>query len=102
MTMLTAILLGSLAVYSWKILGYLVPEKFLEKPVVSRIAALLTVALLSALMATQTLTKQGQIVLDARIAAMVVAAIMLKFKAPFLAVVAVSAAVAALLRLLIV
>ena len=100
MTMMLAILLASAAVYSWKLLGFLVPEKFLEKPMVSRIAALLTVALLSALMAAQSLTKDGQIVIDARLAAMGVAAILLKFKAPFLLVVAVAAAVAALLRLL--
>ena len=101
MTTMLAILLGSLAVYSWKFFGYLVPEKFLERPVVSRIAGLLTVSLLSALMATQALTKQGEVVLDARIPAMAVAAILLKFKAPFLVVVAASAATAALLRLLL-
>lgn len=96
--MMIAILLASAAVYSWKFFGFLVPERFLEKPVVSRIAALLTVALLSALMATQALTKDGQIVFDARIASMGVAALLLKFKAPFLVVVAAAAATAALLR----
>jgi branched-subunit amino acid transport protein len=98
MSMMIAILLASAAVYSWKFFGFLVPERFLEKPVVSRIAALLTVALLSALMATQALTKDGQIVFDARIASMGVAALLLKFKAPFLVVVAAAAATAALLR----
>ena len=101
MTMIVAILLASAAVYSWKFFGYLVPERFLEKPAVSRVAALLTVALLSALMATQALTKDGQIVFDARIASMAVAALLLKFRAPFLIVVAAAAATAALLRLLL-
>ena len=101
MTMIVAILLASAAVYSWKFFGFLVPERFLEKPVVSRVAALLTVALLSALMATQALTKDGQIVFDARIASMAVAALLLKFRAPFLIVVAAAAATAALLRLLL-
>ena len=97
--MIVAVLIASAAVYSWKFFGFLVPERFLEKPAVSRIAALLTVALLSALMATQALTKGSEIVLDARIASMVVSAVLLKFKAPFLVVVAAAAATAALLRL---
>ncbi len=99
MTLILAVLIASAAVYSWKFFGFLVPERFLEKPAVSRIAALLTVALLSALMATQALTKGSEIVLDARIASMVVSAVLLKFKAPFLVVVAAAAATAALLRL---
>lgn len=98
MTMLTAILIASLAVYSWKFFGYLVPEKFLEKPRVARTANLLTVALLAALMATQTFTKQSQVVFDSRVAGIAVAAIMLKFKAPFLLVVVAAAAVSALLQ----
>ncbi|MBP6043136.1 MAG: AzlD domain-containing protein, partial [Rhodoluna sp.] len=81
MNLTLAVLLASLAVYSWKFFGYLVPEKFLEKPAVSRVAGLLTVALLAALMATQTLTKNGEIQLDARIPSLVVAAILLRFKA---------------------
>ena len=100
MTLTLAVLLASLAVYSWKFFGYLVPEKFLEKPAVSRVAALLTVALLAALMATQALTKASEIKFDARIPSLVVAAILLRFRAPFLVVVLAAAAVAALLRLL--
>ena len=98
MTISTAILLASVAVYSWKFFGYLVPESFLERPRVARTANLLTVALLAALMATQTLTKQSQIVIDSRLAAILVAAVLLKFKAPFLLVVIVAATVSALLK----
>jgi hypothetical protein len=100
MTLTLAILLASVAVYSWKFFGYLVPARFLEQPVTSRIASLLTVALLSALMATQALTTQSQIRFDGRIVALVVAAVLLKFKAPFLVVVLAAAATAALLRTL--
>lgn len=100
MNITLAILIASLAVYSWKFFGYLVPERFLEKPMVSRTANLLTVALLSALFASQTLTTGSQIVIDGRLAAVIVAAILLKFKAPFLVVVVSAAAVAALLRVL--
>jgi hypothetical protein len=51
-------------------------------------------------MATQALTKGAEIVLDARIVSMLVSAVLLRFKAPFLVVVAAAAATAALLRLL--
>ncbi len=97
MTLTLAILLASLAVYSWKFFGYLVPERTLEKPTVARIASLLTVALLSALLATQTFTSSSAIVFDGRLVAVLVAALLLKFRAPFLVVVVVAAAVAALL-----
>lgn len=98
--MLTAILLASAAVYSWKFFGYLVPERFLTKPKVSRVSALLTVALLSALMATQAVTKDSHVVLDSRIIALAVAALLLRFRAPFLVVVVAAAAVSATLKLL--
>lgn len=100
MTITLAVLLASLAVYSWKFFGYLVPESTLEKPVVARIAALLTVALLSALFATQAMTSNSQIVFDGRLVAVVVAAILLRLRAPFLLVVVVAALVAALMQAL--
>ncbi len=100
MTLTLAILLASAAVYSWKIFGYLVPQRLLEKPAVSRVAGLLTVALLAALLATQAMTSNSEIKFDGRIAALVVAAALLKLRAPFLVVVVAAAAVAALLRAL--
>lgn len=98
MTLTLAILLASLAVYSWKFFGYLVPERVLERPVVARVASLLTVALLSALLATQTFTAGSEIVLDGRVVAVLVAAILLMLRAPFLVVVIAAAAVASLLQ----
>jgi hypothetical protein len=97
-TLTLAILVASLAVYSWKFFGYLVPERVLEKPVVARIASLLTVALLSALLATQTFTAGSEIVFDGRVIAVLVAALLLMLRAPFLVVVIAAAAVAALLQ----
>ncbi len=98
MTLWLGILLASLAVYSWKILGFMVPSSILNNPTVSRIANLLTVALLAALLGVQGLTAGGEIVLDARIPAICVAAILLYFRAPFVITVAASALVAALIR----
>jgi hypothetical protein len=58
------------------------------------------VALLAALVATQTFSTGHRLVLDVRAAALGVAAIAVLLRAPFLAVVAAGAATAALLRLL--
>lgn len=98
MNLTLAILIASVAVYSWKFFGYLVPERFLERPMVSRTAGLLTVALLAALLGTQAMTTGSQIVFDSRIAALLAAALLLRVRAPFLVVVVAAAAVAALLR----
>jgi branched-subunit amino acid transport protein len=98
MTLWLGILLASLAVYSWKILGFMVPSSILNNPTVSRIANLLTVALLAALLGVQGLTAGGEIVMDARIPAIGVAAILLYLRAPFVVMVAASALVAALIR----
>ncbi len=98
MTIWIGILLGSVAVYSWKIFGYLVPHTVLDNPRVGKIANLITVALLSALTGVQMLTSGGAISFDARVPAIAVAAVMLAFRAPFIVMVAVAAAVAALLR----
>lgn len=93
------ILLASAAVYSWKILGYLVPSSVLNHPTISRIANLLTVALLAALLAVQGLTSGSSVMFDARVPAIAVAAILLYFRAPFVVMVAVAALVAGLIRL---
>lgn len=100
MSLWTGILIASVLVYSWKILGFLVPNSVLNHPVVSRVAGLLTVALLAALLGVQGLTGSGQIEFDARVPAIGVAALLLYFKAPFVVMVAVSALVAGLLRLI--
>jgi branched-subunit amino acid transport protein len=98
-TLTVAILIASLAVYSWKILGHSVPKSLLKSPRVSRIAGLLTVALLSALVGVQGFTSSGQIQFDARVPALLVAAIFLYLRAPFIVMVAAAALVAALVRL---
>jgi branched-subunit amino acid transport protein len=98
-TLTGAILIASFAVYSWKIFGQSVPKSLLKNPRVSRIAGLLTVALLSALVGVQGFTSSGQIQFDARVPALLVAAILLYLRAPFIVMVAAAALVAALVRL---
>lgn len=93
-----AVLAGSVGCYLLKLLGWGVPDRVLDRPVVRRTAALLPVALLAALVAVQTFASGQSLVLDARAAALVAAVVALLLRAPFLVVVLVSALVAALLR----
>ncbi|MFM6963363.1 MAG: AzlD domain-containing protein [Micrococcales bacterium] len=93
-----AILIGSASVFSWKILGYLLPEKFAKNTSVVIFAGKLTIALLAALTAVQTFVTGQTLVLDSRLAALGVAALLYWRKVPFIVAVAVAAVVAALLR----
>ena len=98
MTLWSAIALASVICLALKVTGYLVPPRLLEAPRPARIADLLTVALLAALVAVQTLGVGEAIVVDARVPAVLVAAGLLLLHAPFLVVVVAAAAVAAALR----
>jgi len=89
---------ASLAVFVIKLVGYLVPQRLVEGPLLSRIAAVVTVALLASLVASQTLQGGGGVIFDARIPALVVAAVLLWLRAPFIFVIIGAAAVAAGLR----
>lgn len=100
MNLTLAVLLASAAVFSWKLLGFSIPTSVLEKPIVSRIVGLLTVALLSALLGIQGLTTGQNITLDERVPALAVAGLLLWIKAPYIVVVICAALVAALLRYL--
>ncbi|WP_438352569.1 AzlD domain-containing protein [Microbacterium sp. CJ88] len=99
MTLWNAVLLAAIICVALKTLGYLVPAAVLEAPRPARIADLLTVALLAALVGVQTLAAGQSVVVDARVPALLVAAGLLLLRAPFLVVVIAAAAAAALLRL---
>ncbi len=75
------------------------PSKVLERPVVARIADLMPVALLAALVAVQVFADGPRLMLDARAAGLAFAVVALLLRAPFLLVVFGSALTAALLRL---
>lgn len=100
MTLWQIVLLASIACLALKLLGYLVPASVLARPATARTAELLTVALLAALIAVQTLGAGAAIAIDARIPALGVAAILFALRVPFVLVVLASAGVAALIRLL--
>jgi hypothetical protein len=98
--MWAAVLAGSLGCYVEKLLGYLLPISVLENASVRRVAGLLPVALLAALVAVQTFAVGQTLVIDARLAGLVAAVIALVLRAPFLVVVVVAAVTAAALRAL--
>lgn len=100
MTTWHIILLASIAVFALKLAGYLVPASIVERPTPSRVANLLTVALLSALIVVQTLGAGQGIAIDARVPALVVAAGLFALRVPFIVVVAAAAVVAAVIRAL--
>ncbi len=99
MTVWQIILAASIAVLALKVVGYLVPASIIEKPAPARVASLLTVALLSALVAVQTLAVGQSIELDARVPALLVAAVLLALRVPFIVVIIAAAATAALIRI---
>ncbi|WEV79465.1 AzlD domain-containing protein [Janibacter cremeus] len=83
-----------------KYLGHLVPESLVDGRRRSRIIGLLPVALLAGLVVTQTVGGDERIVLDARLAAVVLAVVLLWLRANFVVVVVAAAALAAGLRAL--
>lgn len=98
--MWTSIIVACVGCYLLKLAGVSVPGWVLDHPVVERVAMAIPVALLAALVAVQTFATGDRIVLDARAFGLVVAAILLVLRAPFLLVVFGAALAAALLRLL--
>ncbi|MGF3056629.1 AzlD domain-containing protein [Microbacterium sp. YY-01] len=99
MTLWNGVLLAGIICFALKGLGYLVPPRVLEAPRPARISDLLTVALLSALVAVQTLAVGEAVVIDARVPAVLVAAVLLWMRQSFLVVVVAAAVIAAVLRL---
>jgi uncharacterized membrane protein len=95
-----AVAVTAVGCYLLKLAGLSVPQAVLDHPVVERVADLLPVALLAALVAVQVLADGQELVVDARLVGLGVAVVALLLRAPFLVVVLVAAAAAALVRLL--
>lgn len=90
-----AVVLGSLGCYALKLSGFAIPMGWFEVPWVRRATGYLPIALLGALVLVQTFAKGSAVSIDARLIGLVVAAILLAFRAPFLVVVILAAAAAA-------
>lgn len=92
------LLLASVAAYATKLSGYLVPGRFLESARMTRVAGTLTIGLLAALTAVNAFGAERALALDARALALIVAAIALALRVPYLGVVVAGAGAAALAR----
>jgi hypothetical protein len=100
MTAWHVVLLASIVCFGLKALGYLVPPRLIERPTPARIVDLLTVALLAALISLQTFAQGRELILDARVPAVLVAAVLFALRVPFIVVVICAAVVAAGIRAL--
>jgi membrane-associated phospholipid phosphatase len=98
--MWAGVLVACAACYGLKLAGLSLPQRWLQDPHIQRTVPLLPIALLASLVATQTFATGQHLVLDVRVAAMVVALGAVLVRAPFLVVVAAAAITAALGRLI--
>ena len=98
--MWAGIVVACVACYALKLAGLSLPEPLLQDARAQRTIPLVPIALLAALIATNTFSTGHHLVLDVRAAALGVAIVAVLLRAPFLVVVASAAATAALLRLL--
>lgn len=78
-----AVIGASITAFLNKYIGHSVPERWLNKPRLMQINALVPIVLLSALVGVQTFASKKELVLDQRVAGVGVALVLLKFKAPF-------------------
>lgn len=85
--------------YATKAVGYVVPRGLLERPVVARATTTMTIGLLAALVVSNTFASGSKLTVDARVVALLAAALALKLRAPFIVVVIVGALAAGLARL---
>jgi branched-subunit amino acid transport protein len=98
---LWALVLATVAgCYAFKLAGYLVPSRLLDRPGTRRLVELLPVALLAALVIVEALANGRHIEPDgARLAGLGVGAVAVWRRAPFMVIVVLAAATAAVIRL---
>lgn len=94
------ILIASGAAYALKLIGYVVPQRWLDTPLSRRITILIPIALLSALIGLWTFVDGTTITIDARVPGVIAALVALLLRAPFLVVIITAAAVTAGIRAL--
>ena len=92
-----AVIGTSLLAFILKYLGQSVPKRWLSHPRILKINSLIPIALLSALVAVQSFTKESRLIADQRLAGVGVAVIALILRAPFPVVVISAAATSAAL-----
>ena len=93
------VLVASLACCATKLAGLLVPRHLLDDERTVLTMAGMTVGALAGLIGVSTSSTGSTVTVDARLASLVVAVVALRLRAPFLLVVVLGAAAAALVRL---
>jgi branched-subunit amino acid transport protein len=98
--MWAGVLVAAASCYALKLAGLSLPQRWLQDARIQRTVPLIPIALLAALVGTQTFATGQHLVLDVRAAALAAAIVAVVLRAPFLVVVAVAAATAAMLRVI--
>ena len=93
------VLVASLACCATKLAGLLVPRRLLDDERTVLTMAGMTVGVLAGLIGVSTFATGSTVTVDARVASLVFAVVALRLRAPFLLVVVLGAAAAALVRL---
>ncbi|MDO4784631.1 MAG: AzlD domain-containing protein [Propionibacteriaceae bacterium] len=81
------VILACAIAFGTKLLGYLLPAELLERQRFLAVMAATTIGLLGALVSVSAVTSKDRLVLDARLLAVVAAAVALRLRAPFIVVV---------------
>jgi len=99
-TLWLGIVIMAVGCFALKLAGLSIPAGVLNHPLTVRAADLIPVALLGALIAVQVFGDGSSLSIDARVLALVVAAVLLMLRLPFLPMVFAAALVAALVRMI--
>lgn len=94
------VLVAAAIAYLTKLIGYLVPDRVVENPSMTRMTRALTIGLLASLVVMNTFSSGTALVLDARLVALGMAVVALLARVPFLGVVILGAVGAAAARAL--
>jgi len=94
------LLLACTIAFITKLAGFLIPNSWLEHHKIQLIAANMTVGLLASLVTLNTFANNNNLIIDARLSSLLIAAILLYLRLPFLLVVAAGAVISSLIRLL--
>jgi branched-subunit amino acid transport protein len=87
--------------YLFKALGFVVPARVLQRPVIADAVALVPVALLASLIVSQTIGGGTGLVLDARLLGLAVAGLLLALRVPLAISLVAAVAATAGLRLVV-
>jgi uncharacterized membrane protein len=96
--MWSAVIGASALAFAFKYIGQSIPQSVLTNPRIAKIADLIPTALLAGLVAVQTFASKTELVVDHRIAGVVVAAVALYLRANFLVMLIAATLTSALLH----